>query len=156
MSAPEAETSATAHSDSMPLGGRTDPPRGSVGGAGPGGGTRNQAVLAWQDLREKERPVASRTRTPGAFAGVAPIATTPPVRRGSVRLAFPVVKILGSRDCVAPADDARANAARLPPHTRWIEIAGGNHAQSDITDRRSATAPPTSIARCNKRRRAMR
>jgi hypothetical protein len=44
-----------------------------------------------------------------------------------------VVKILGSRDCVAPADDARANAARLPPHTRWIEIAG-----------------------CNKRRRAMR
>ena len=47
-----------------------------------------------------------------------------------------MVKILGSRDCVAPADDARANAARLPPHTRWIEIAGGNHAQSDITDRR--------------------
>ena len=42
---------------------------------------------------------------------------------------FPVLKILGTRDCVAPADDSRANGRNLPPSTEWIEIAGGNHSQ---------------------------
>ena len=66
---------------------------------------------------------------PGAVAGLALIATTHPRDEDLSSAAFPVVKILGSRDCVAPADDAHANAARLPPHTQWIVIDGANHAQ---------------------------
>ena len=40
-----------------------------------------------------------------------------------------MTKVYGSNDGVAPPDRVRANRALLPPHTRWIEIAGGNHSQ---------------------------
>jgi pimeloyl-ACP methyl ester carboxylesterase len=42
---------------------------------------------------------------------------------------LPVLKILGTRDGVASPAGARVNAARLPADTRWVEIAGANHAQ---------------------------
>jgi pimeloyl-ACP methyl ester carboxylesterase len=40
-----------------------------------------------------------------------------------------VTKILGTQDGVATVERARANADRLPPATRWVEIEGANHAQ---------------------------
>lgn len=40
-----------------------------------------------------------------------------------------VTKIYGTADGVAPAGDVLANAALLPPSTRWIPIQGGNHNQ---------------------------
>jgi len=40
-----------------------------------------------------------------------------------------VTKILGTQDGVATVERARANADRLPPTARWIEIEGANHAQ---------------------------
>jgi pimeloyl-ACP methyl ester carboxylesterase len=66
---------------------------------------------------------------PAAIAGLALIGTTHPRDDDLSALAVPVLKITASRDCVAPTADARENAARLPAQTRWMEIAGGNHAQ---------------------------
>lgn len=68
-------------------------------------------------------------RHPGAVDALALVATTHPRDEDLSRLTIPVLKILGARDCVAPADDARANAGNLPAHTEWVEIAGANHAQ---------------------------
>ena len=42
---------------------------------------------------------------------------------------WPVMKILGSADCVASIRNARANASRLPAGAQWIELAGANHRQ---------------------------
>lgn len=64
-----------------------------------------------------------------ALDGLAMIATTHPRDENLSALRFPVLKIVGSRDCVAPADDARANAGKLPAETTWVEIDGANHAQ---------------------------
>ncbi|MPY86825.1 MAG: hypothetical protein GEU99_02790 [Luteitalea sp.] len=63
------------------------------------------------------------------LAGLAMIGTTHPRDDDQSTLTIPVLKVVASRDCVAAPDDARANAGRLPSHTRWVEIAGGNHAQ---------------------------
>jgi pimeloyl-ACP methyl ester carboxylesterase len=63
------------------------------------------------------------------LAGLVLIATTHPRDEDLSGLRVPVTKLLGSRDCVAPSDKARANAALLPPDTRWVEIDGANHAQ---------------------------
>lgn len=66
---------------------------------------------------------------PGTLAGLALIGTTHPRDENLSALTVPVVKILGSNDCVAPPDGARANAHNLPATTRWIVIDGANHAQ---------------------------
>jgi len=66
---------------------------------------------------------------PEALAGLVLIGTTHPRDQDLSGVSFPVLKVLGSRDCVADPADARANAHRLPPGTQWVEIAGGNHAQ---------------------------
>jgi len=75
--------------------------------------------------------------------GLALIGTTHPRDQDLSRVRFPIVKIMGTKDCVAPLDDARANSGRLPAHTQWVEIPGGNHAQfgyygSQINDCRAA------------------
>lgn len=57
------------------------------------------------------------------------IATTHPRDADRSFLEMPVLKVLGSLDCVAPEDDARANARLLPATTTWEVIPGGNHAQ---------------------------
>ena len=57
------------------------------------------------------------------------VATTHPRDEDLSHLTIPVLKILGSHDCVAPPDDARAHAGNLPAHTEWVAIEGANHAQ---------------------------
>lgn len=44
-------------------------------------------------------------------------------------LAVPVVKIAATRDGLATPGEVLQNAARLPGHTRWVWIEGGNHSQ---------------------------
>ena len=66
---------------------------------------------------------------PTEIAGLVLIGTTHPRERDLSRALWPVMKIQGSVDCVAPARDSRANAPRLPAGTHWVEIAGGNHRQ---------------------------
>jgi pimeloyl-ACP methyl ester carboxylesterase len=66
---------------------------------------------------------------PGRASGLVLIGTTHPRDESLVAAGIPALKILGSRDCVAPVERARANAARLPADTTWVVIDGGNHAQ---------------------------
>jgi poly(3-hydroxybutyrate) depolymerase len=70
--------------------------------------------------------------------GLALVATTHPRDQDLSRVRFPVVKIMGTEDCVAPLDDARGNSGRLPAHTQWV-------------DRRSTTAARPSHARNSRR-----
>ena len=66
---------------------------------------------------------------PSGFDGLLMIGTTHPRDQDLSDLSQPVVKVMGTEDCVADIDAARANASLLPPDTRWVEIAGANHAQ---------------------------
>jgi len=70
---------------------------------------------------------AAEHRSP--LAAVVLIGTTHPRDQDLSGQTLPVLKVLGSRDCVASREAARANAHRLPSTTRWIEIEGANHAQ---------------------------
>ena len=74
--------------------------------------------------------IASRlvAGNPTSFQGLALIGTTHP-RVDLSHLTFPVLKIGGTRDCVADRDKAEAATPRLPAHTEWIWIEGANHAQ---------------------------
>jgi len=66
---------------------------------------------------------------PDDLAALVLIGTTHPRERSLSWARWPVLKIVGSADCVAPIAAARANQARLPRDTRWLEIAGANHRQ---------------------------
>jgi pimeloyl-ACP methyl ester carboxylesterase len=57
------------------------------------------------------------------------IATTHPKEDDLSLVAIPVTKIYASNDGIAPPDRVRENRGLLPPHTKWVEIAGGNHSQ---------------------------
>ncbi|HEX5214554.1 MAG TPA: alpha/beta hydrolase [Vicinamibacterales bacterium] len=61
--------------------------------------------------------------------GLALIGTTHPRDRDLSHLRYPVMRILGTRDCVAPIATARAGAHNLPRQTEVVEIDGANHAQ---------------------------
>jgi pimeloyl-ACP methyl ester carboxylesterase len=66
---------------------------------------------------------------PARLNGLLLIATTHPKDRNLTAFPAPVVKIVAEHDYVASPIAARANAHLLPATTRWVEIAGGNHAQ---------------------------
>ncbi len=66
---------------------------------------------------------------PQWFAGLVLIGTTHPKTEDLSRLPFPVTKVYGSNDRVAPPERVLAGRGRLPGATRWIEIKGGNHSQ---------------------------
>ena len=66
---------------------------------------------------------------PDEVSGLVLIGTTHPRDRDLSAASWPVLKIVGSADCVASPEGARANAHRLPAATEWLEIAGGNHQQ---------------------------
>lgn len=57
------------------------------------------------------------------------VATTHPKEDDLSFLRMPVTKVYASNDGVAPPDRVLANRGLLPPHTKWVEIAGGNHSQ---------------------------
>ena len=63
---------------------------------------------------------------PTGYQGLALVGTTHP-RMDLSALDVPVVKIGGTRDCVAPRE--RNEEANLPPSTVWSWIEGANHAQ---------------------------
>lgn len=66
---------------------------------------------------------------PGDIRSLVLIGTTHPRDVDLSGSGLSVLKILGTRDGVAPTSRARDNAAMLPPDARWIEIEGGNHSQ---------------------------
>lgn len=55
------------------------------------------------------------------------VATTHPKDDDLSSLRIPVTKIYASNDGVAPSDRVMSNRRLLPKHTKWVEIAGGNH-----------------------------
>ena len=63
------------------------------------------------------------------LAGLVLIGTTHPRDVDLSSLTIPVTKVVGTRDGVARPSTTQANRHLLPPHTRWIEIEGGNHSQ---------------------------
>jgi pimeloyl-ACP methyl ester carboxylesterase len=66
---------------------------------------------------------------PDQLAGLVLIGTTHPKRGSLETLAMPVIKIYGTRDCVADSASVLANASLLPAGTRWVRIEGANHQQ---------------------------
>jgi pimeloyl-ACP methyl ester carboxylesterase len=66
---------------------------------------------------------------PDLVDGLVLIGTTHPRDRDLSGAGWPVLKVLGTADCVASVRDARAHASRLPAATEWFEVAGGNHRQ---------------------------
>ncbi|MEP7362698.1 MAG: alpha/beta fold hydrolase [Acidobacteriota bacterium] len=66
---------------------------------------------------------------PERVAGLILIGTTHPRDRDLSRFVYPVTKIMGSEDGVAPVAQSRENARLLPPQTRMVTIDGANHAQ---------------------------
>jgi pimeloyl-ACP methyl ester carboxylesterase len=66
---------------------------------------------------------------PQLISGLALIGTTHPRDVDLSSLRVPVLKVLGTRDGVAPEARTLANAKRLPAATRWLRIEGGNHTQ---------------------------
>ena len=63
------------------------------------------------------------------LTGLLLIGTTHPRDHDLSSLTIPVMKISGTRDCVADVEDSLANRSRLPVHTVGFSIDGGNHAQ---------------------------
>jgi predicted alpha/beta-hydrolase family hydrolase len=64
-----------------------------------------------------------------ALSAMVLVATTHPKDDDLSFLSIPVTKIYASNDGVARRDRVLANRGLLPPHTKWVEIAGGNHSQ---------------------------
>jgi pimeloyl-ACP methyl ester carboxylesterase len=57
------------------------------------------------------------------------IGTSHPKTRDLSAARIPITKVLASNDGVATPAMINATRSLLPPHTRWIEIKGGNHSQ---------------------------
>ncbi len=70
-------------------------------------------------------------RNSGRIAGLALVGTTHPreLDLSWLPVCTPVLKISGTRDGVARLSDSQNFRANLPPHTGYLEIEGGNHAQ---------------------------
>jgi pimeloyl-ACP methyl ester carboxylesterase len=63
------------------------------------------------------------------LSGMVLIATTHPQTEDLSQLQFPVTKIYATNDGLVAVDKVLANKGKLPDHTRWVEIRGGNHSQ---------------------------
>jgi pimeloyl-ACP methyl ester carboxylesterase len=66
-----------------------------------------------------------------ALAGLILIGTSHPkdAAFSLAEVTFPVTKIYATNDGLASVGEVEDNAVFLPPHTHWVEITGGNHAQ---------------------------
>lgn len=67
-------------------------------------------------------------RSPENYRALALVGTTHP-KVDLSDLSIPVLKIGGTRDCVADRETSEANAHNLPARTEWSWIPGANHAQ---------------------------
>jgi predicted esterase len=63
------------------------------------------------------------------IAGLVLLGTTHPVELDLSRATYPVTKLYATNDRIAKQEKVEANRARLPAHTRWLRIDGGNHVQ---------------------------
>jgi dienelactone hydrolase len=66
---------------------------------------------------------------PRLVDGLVLIGTTHPRDVNLSSLSIPVTKVYATLDRIAPEDQVKAGAARLPPSTHWVRIEGGNHRQ---------------------------
>lgn len=64
-----------------------------------------------------------------SISGLVLVGTTHPKDDDLSFLRIPVTKIFASNDGIAPPDRVHASRRLLPPQTKWVEIAGGNHSQ---------------------------
>ncbi len=64
-----------------------------------------------------------------SVAGLLLIGTTHPRDVNLSSLKWPVTKIVGTRDGIAPLERSEANRHLLPTTTRWVAIEGANHSQ---------------------------
>ena len=71
--------------------------------------------------------LASQRRT--GFAGLVVIGSSHPRDVDLSGLRVPVTKVVGTRDGLASPGEVEANRDKLPAHTRWVWIEGGNHSQ---------------------------
>ena len=69
------------------------------------------------------------SRYPAELSGLLLIGTTHPKDQDLSSLRIPVLKISGTRDCVADLKASKANASKLPSQAVWTTIVGANHAQ---------------------------
>lgn len=69
------------------------------------------------------------SRYPEDLAGLLLIGTTHPRDHDLSSLRIPVLKVSGTRDCVADLEKSKAGASKLPPQSTWATIVGANHAQ---------------------------
>ena len=99
-------------------------------------------VVAVRDASGVSGPVALGGHSRGAalsarfagehaadLAGLFLIGTTHPKAVNLSSLTMPVLKVSGTRDCVADENASLANRSLLPDHTTWVSIVGANHAQ---------------------------
>lgn len=63
------------------------------------------------------------------FAGLVLIGSSHPRDVDLSGLRIAVAKIVGTRDGLASPEEVEANRGKLPAHTRWVWIQGGNHSQ---------------------------
>lgn len=77
------------------------------------------------------------------LAGLVLIGTSHPVVLDLSRATYPVTKVYGTNDGVAPVEKIEATRDRLPPHTRWVRIEGGNHGQFGWYGRQFRDRPAT-------------
>ena len=69
------------------------------------------------------------SRYPADLSGLLLIGTTHPKDQDLSSLRIPVLKVSGTRDCVADLKTSKAGAAKLPAQAVWTTIVGANHAQ---------------------------
>jgi pimeloyl-ACP methyl ester carboxylesterase len=115
------------------------PRRGAFGGAD-GAELQDRLDRVWASLGDPRSVVLGGHSRGGVVAsaaaarhpdlgGLVLIGTSHPRDVDLSGLDAPVTKIVGTRDGLASPAEVEANAALLPPHTRWIWVEGGNHSQ---------------------------
>jgi pimeloyl-ACP methyl ester carboxylesterase len=66
---------------------------------------------------------------PSSLSALVLVGTTHPKSDSLASLRFPVTKVYGSNDGVAPLEKIDRNRSLLPEHTKWVLIDGANHSQ---------------------------
>lgn len=94
------------------------------------------------------------SRYSSELSGLLLIGTTHPRDHDLSSLRIPVLKISGTRDCVADLEASKAGASKLPKHAVWTTIVGANHAQFGYYGSQLGDCRPT-ISREEQQRRLL-